>query len=190
MGLADKTRIPIGGWTILDRVIARLGPQCRHLILNANGDVARFADTRLAVVADSVPGYAGPLAGILAGLDWAAGHAPDIDWMVSVPGDGPFLPRDLVAATAWGANRGRRGDCLRALRARRHPVVGLWPISMREDLRRALTHEGIRKVDEWSGRYERGIAEWPSDPVDPFFNVNTPAEAAEAERLAARYPDI
>jgi molybdopterin-guanine dinucleotide biosynthesis protein A len=110
--------------------------------------------------------------------------------MVTVPGDGPFLPRDLVARL-HGA-RSEENAALACARSghRRHPVVGLWPISLREDLRRALTHEGIRKVDEWSSRYERGIAEWPSDPVDPFFNVNTPAEAAEAERLAARYPDI
>jgi molybdenum cofactor guanylyltransferase len=190
MGFADKTRIPIGGSTILDRVIARLGPQCRQLILNANGDLARFADTRLAVVADSVPGYAGPLAGILAGLDWAAGRAPDVAWMVSVPGDGPFLPRDLVARLHGARSEDNAALACARSGHRRHPVVGLWPISLREDLRRALTHEGIRKVDEWSSRYERGIAEWPSDPVDPFFNVNTPAEAAEAERLAARYPDI
>jgi molybdopterin-guanine dinucleotide biosynthesis protein A len=190
MGFADKTRITIGGSTILERVIARLAPQCRRLIVNANGDVARFADTRLAVVADSVPDYAGPLAGILAGLDWVAEHAPDIAWMASVPGDSPFLPRDLIARL-----HAARTGCNAALACagsggRLHPVVGLWPVNLRIDLRHALTDEGVRKVGEWSSRYERAIAEWPTDPVDPFFNVNTPAEAAEAERLAARYPDV
>jgi molybdenum cofactor guanylyltransferase len=190
MGFAEKTRIAIGGSTILDRIIARLGPQCRRLILNANGDLARFADTRLTVVADSVPGYAGPLAGILAGLDWLAGHAPDIAWMVSGPGDCPFLPRDLVARLHRARSAGGAAlVCARSGR-RLHPVVGLWPVNVREDLRRALTDEGMRKVEEWTSRYQFAIAEWPSDPVDPFFNVNTPAEAAEAERLAARYPDI
>jgi molybdopterin-guanine dinucleotide biosynthesis protein A len=190
MGFADKPRIRIGGTTILDRVIARLGPQCRELVLNANDDVARFADTKVAIAADSVPGYAGPLAGILAGLDWAAEHAPDIAWMVSVPGDCPFLPRDLVERLHLARNEGNVALACACSGARRHPAVGLWPVNLREDLRRALTHEGIRKVDEWSGRYPRGIAAWQSDPVDPFFNVNTPAEAAEAEQLAAQYPDI
>jgi molybdenum cofactor guanylyltransferase len=190
MGFADKTRITIAGSTILEHVIARLAPQCRRLIVNANGDVARFADTGLAVVADSVPNYAGPLAGILAGLDWVAEHAPDIAWMVSVPGDSPFLPRDLVARLH--AARTECGAAVACARSRRrvHPVVGLWPVNLRMDLRHALTEEGTRKVDEWSSRYERAIAEWRTEPVDPFFNVNTPAEAAEAERLAARHPDI
>jgi molybdenum cofactor guanylyltransferase len=190
MGFADKTRIRVGGATILERVIARLGPQCWRLILNANDDIARFADTKLAVVADSVPGYAGPLAGILAGLDWSAANAPDIAWMVSVPGDCPFLPRDLVARLHAARSASNAVLACAGSGERRHPVVGLWPVSLREDLRRALTQEGIRKVDEWVNRYPPGIAAWRSDPVDPFFNVNTPAEAQEAERLAAQFPDI
>jgi molybdopterin-guanine dinucleotide biosynthesis protein A len=190
MGFADKPRIRIGGATILERAIARLDPQCRRLVLNANADIARFADTNLPVVADSVPGYAGPLAGILAGLDWAAEHTPNVAWMVSVPGDCPFLPRDLVERLHLVRNEGNAALACARSGARRHPAVGLWPVNLREDLRHALTHEGIRKVDEWSGRYPRGIAAWQSDPVDPFFNVNTPAEAAEAEQLATRYPDI
>jgi molybdopterin-guanine dinucleotide biosynthesis protein A len=190
MGFADKPRICIGGATILERVIARLGPQCRELVLNANDDVARFADTKLPVAADSVPGYAGPLAGILAGLDWAAAHTPDVGWMVSVPGDCPFLPRDLVERLHLARSEDNATLACARSGARRHPAVGLWPVNLREDLRRALMRDGIRKVDEWSGRYPRGIAAWRSDPVDPFFNVNTPAEAAEAEQLAAQCPDI
>jgi molybdopterin-guanine dinucleotide biosynthesis protein A len=189
MGFADKTRTPIGGTTILARVLARLGPQCSRLILSTNGDAARFADTKLTVVGDSVPGNAGPLAGILAGLDWAAEHASDMAWMVSVPGDCPFLPRDLVARLHTVRSEADAPLACAHSGRRRHPVVGLWPVSLREELRRALTHEGIRKVDQWIGRYHVGIAEWPTEPVDPFFNVNTPVEAAEAERIAARYPD-
>lgn len=190
MNFADKTRIRIGGSTILERVIARLGPQCDRLILNANDDIARFADTKLVVVADSVRGYAGPLAGILASLDWAAAHAPDIAWMVSVPGDCPFLPRDLIERLHLARRDANASLACARSGERLHPVVGLWPVSLREDLRRAVTEEDIRKVDAWSSRYPRGVAEWRSDPVDPFFNVNTPADAAEAERLAARYPNI
>ena len=97
MGGGDKPRIRVGGVSILDRVVARLRPKCSRLILNANIDPARFADTGLTVIADSVPDHAGPLAGILAGFDWAADHAPQIAWVVSAPSDCPFLPRDLVA---------------------------------------------------------------------------------------------
>src|SRR6266851_8566338 len=96
MGGGDKARIRIGGKTILERVLGRLAPQCTNIILNANGDPARFADTGLPVVPDTVPDFAGPLAGILAGLDWAAAHASEIADVVSVPGDCPFLPGDLV----------------------------------------------------------------------------------------------
>src|SRR5207253_1896181 len=96
MGGGDKARLRIGGTTILERVLMRLKPQCTQVILNANGDPARFADTGLPVVPDDVPDFAGPLAGVLAGLDWAAANTPDIEYIASVPGDCPFLPRDLV----------------------------------------------------------------------------------------------
>src|SRR5437764_5501698 len=127
MGGGDKARLRIGGRTILERVLARLKPQCAALILNANGDPARFADTGLAVVPDSVPDFAGPLAGILAGLDWAAAHAPQIVDIASVPGDCPFLPADLVARLE--AARTAAGTPLACARSGewRHPVAALWP---------------------------------------------------------------
>jgi molybdopterin-guanine dinucleotide biosynthesis protein A len=185
MGGGDKARLAIGGVTILDRVLARLRPQCGALLINANGDPERFADTGLPVVADSVPDFAGPLAGVLAGLDWAAANRPDLEWMASVPGDCPFLPTDLIArlhAARLAEDKplacARSGDW-------RHPVVGLWPVALREDLRRALTGEGMRKIEVWTARHGVAIAEWPAEPVDPFFNVNTPDDVMEAERLAA-----
>jgi len=189
MGGRDKARIRVGGTTILERVIERLRPQCGRLVLNANSDPAAFADTGLTIVADSVPDYAGPLAGILAGLDWAARLAPKIEWVVSVPSDCPFLPRDLVARL----HQARAADdailaCARS-GERRHSVIALWPVALREDLRQALTSDGVRKVEEWAARYVLGVAEWPARPVDPFFNVNTPEQAAEAERMAARHPE-
>ena len=189
MGGGDKARIRIGGRTILARVLAQLTPQCARIILNANGDPARFADTGLPVVPDNVPDFAGPLAGILAGLDWAAAHAPDIPDVVSVPGDCPFLPGDLVErlAAARQAQKvplacARSGDW-------RHPVVGLWPVALRENLRKALVDEGLHKIEAWTARHGVAIADWPASPVDPFFNVNTPADAAEAERIAAQQCD-
>jgi molybdenum cofactor guanylyltransferase len=186
MGGGDKARIRIGGQTILERVLARFGPQCMGIILNANGDPARFVDTGLPVVPDSVPDFAGPLAGILAGLDWAAAHAPEVSDIVSAPGDCPFLPDDLVARLA-AARRGA-GVPLACARSGewRHPVLGLWPVALRDDLRRALVEEKLHKIEAWTARHGVAIADWPATPIDPFFNVNTPRDAAEAERLAAQ----
>ena len=189
MGGGDKARIKIGGASILQRVLACLVPQCRRLIINANGDAARFADTGLPVVADSVPDFAGPLAGILAGLDWAAASAPDIKWLVSAPGDCPFLPKDLV--TRLHEARATANVPLACARSGewRHPVVGLWPVKLREDLRHALVGENLHKIELWTARHGIAIAEWPTIPFDPFFNVNTPKDAAQAEAIAAKYPN-
>jgi molybdopterin-guanine dinucleotide biosynthesis protein A len=181
--------IAIAGTPILDRVLERLRPACSAIVLNANGDPARFASYGLPVVADSVPDYAGPLAGILAGLDWAAAHAPNVAFVASVPGDCPFIPRDLVPRLH--AAREAAGTPLACARSGdwRHPVVGLWPVALREDLRRALVTDGLRKIEVWTARHGVGIADWPASPVDPFFNVNTPEDAAEADRIASQYPD-
>jgi molybdopterin-guanine dinucleotide biosynthesis protein A len=184
MGGGDKARIRIGGATILERVLARLAPQCAGVILNANGDPARFADTGLAVVPDSVPGFAGPLAGILAGLDWAAVHRPQILDIASVPGDCPFLPSDLVARLC--AARSTAGVPLACARSGdwRHPVVALWPVRLRENLRHALIDEDLHKIEIWTARHGIVAVDWPNAPVDPFFNVNTPEDAQAAQRMA------
>jgi molybdopterin-guanine dinucleotide biosynthesis protein A len=189
MGGGDKALLRIGSATILERVLDRLTPQCSRLILNANGDPARFAFTGLPVVADEVPDFAGPLAGVLAALDWAATHAPDTAWIASVPGDCPFLPRDLVArlhAVRIAENKplacARSGEW-------RHPVVGLWPVALRADLRRALVDEDLHKIEVWTGRHGVAIADWPVTPVDPFFNVNTPDDAAAADRIATQFAE-
>jgi molybdenum cofactor guanylyltransferase len=186
---ADKMRIRIGEASILDRTLTRLRPQCAQLILNANTDAARFAETGLPVVADSVPDFPGPLAGILAGLDFAATQTRETAWLVSAPSDCPFLPRDLVPRLhQTRLDAGAMIACA-ASGGRRHPVIALWPVALREDLRRALIEERVRRVGEQSGRYTLAVAEWPAAPVDPFFNVNTPEDVAEAERLAALYPE-
>lgn len=187
MGGGDKPLIDIGGAPILDRVLARLAPDCTQIILNANGDPGRFASYRLPVVADDVPGFAGPLAGILAGLDWAAQNRPDLAWLASAPADCPFLPSDLVPRLH--AARVMQGAPLACARSgtQRHPVVGLWPVALRGDLRHALVNEGLRKIEAWTARHGVALAEWPAEPIDPFFNVNTPDDVAEAQRLVARY---
>src|SRR5215813_1695816 len=156
MGGGDKALIAIGGVAILDRVLALLAPACTGVILNANGDPARFARYSLPVVPDGIPDFAGPLAGILAGLDWAAAHTPATEWLASVPGDCPFLPRDLVARLH--AARAAASTPLACARSGewRHPVVGLWRVDLRDDLRHALVVEGLRKIELWTARH--GIA--------------------------------
>jgi molybdopterin-guanine dinucleotide biosynthesis protein A len=190
MGGGDKPLTRIGGATILSRVLERLTPQCTRVVLNANGDPARFADTGLPVIPDDVPDFAGPLAGILAGLDWAAAHAPEVAYVASVPGDCPFLPRDLVARLHQAcAASGEPLACARSGEWR-HPVVGVWPVALRADLRHAVTQEDLHKIELWTARHGVALADWPASPVDPFFNVNTPEDAAAAERLAAQHPGI
>ena len=189
MGGGDKARIRIGGKTILERVLARLAPQCGSMILNANGDPARFGDTGLPVVPDTVPGFAGPLAGILAGLDWAAANAPQVTDVVSVPGDCPFLPSDLVPRLEQARKAADRPLACARSGDWRHPVIGLWPVGLRGDLRTALVEEDLRKIEAWTARHGVAIADWPAVPIDPFFNVNTPEDAAEAQHIASQQCD-
>jgi molybdopterin-guanine dinucleotide biosynthesis protein A len=189
MGGGDKPMREIGGRTILDHVIERLAPQCGELVLNANGDPARFARFGLPVIADTIEGYPGPLAGILAALEWAAANRPDVEWVVSAAGDCPFLPRDLVkrlqrAQSAEGADL-----AVAASGGQAHPVIGLWKVALRDELRHALVEEDLRKIDRWTARYRLATVSWQCEPVDPFFNANTVDDLAEAERLAALAAD-
>ncbi|MGE3991725.1 molybdenum cofactor guanylyltransferase MobA [Pseudorhodoplanes sp.] len=190
MGGGDKALIEIGGRTILDRVLETVTPQCVGIILNANGDPSRFARFGLPIVPDDIPDFAGPLAGILAGLDWAAIHRPEIAWAVSVPGDCPFLPADLVERLH--AARRAAGTPLACAKSGdwRHPVAGLWPVALRADLRRALVDEDLHKIEVWTRRHGIAIAEWPDRPVDPFFNVNTPEDRALADDIAMQQRDV
>jgi molybdopterin-guanine dinucleotide biosynthesis protein A len=185
MGGGDKPMRIIAGKTILDRVISRLRPQCGGLILNANGDPARFAQFGLPVIADSVADFPGPLAGILAGLDWVAANRPDVNWMLSAAGDCPFLPRDLVERLDQERRQQNAELAVAMSGDQTHPVIGLWSVRLREELRQALVVEGIRKIDRWTSRYPLATVTWPTEPFDPFFNANTVEDIAEADRLAA-----
>lgn len=189
MGGGDKTTLAIGGRPIVSRIHARLAPQCAAVVLNTNGDPARFEFTGLPVATDSIVGFAGPLAGVLAGMDWAALHAPAIDTLLTVPGDCPFLPRDLVARLQAARQTCGAPIAYAQSGGRRHPVIALWPVSLRDVLRQAVQTEGQRKVEDWMIRHGAMCAVWESEPVDPFFNVNTPTDAAEAERLAHLFPE-
>jgi len=189
MGGGDKALRVIGGVSLLERVIERMRPQVETLVLNANGDPARFAGFGLPVVPDSVPDYAGPLAGLLAGLDWTAEHRPDCPYIVSVATDAPFLPGDLVSRLVRGMEKSGADLACAASGGQPHPVIGLWPVRLREDLRRAVVVETVRKVDVWTARHRLATVPFPSDPIDPFFNANRPEDLTSAAALRAAEED-
>jgi len=185
MGGGDKCLRRLGSTTILARVIARAAPQVGMLALNANRDPARFADYRLPVIADSIPDFAGPLAGVLAGLDWAAATSNDVTHVASFPTDAPFLPTDLVARLRTALAGDAADLACAASGGRAHPVVALWPVALRDELRRAMQNDGIRKVDAWTARYRLALVDYAAAPIDPFFNTNRPDDLEVAERLLA-----
>ena len=184
MGGGDKPMRRIGDRTILERAIARLKPQCDGLILNANGDPTRFASFGLPVIADTVADFPGPLAGILAALEWIATNRPDVEFILSAAADCPFLPRDLVARLQRARTEANAQLAVAASDGQSHPVIGLWSVGLREELRHALVVEDVRKIDRWTARYKLATVTWPIKPLDPFFNANTVDDIAEAERLA------
>jgi molybdopterin-guanine dinucleotide biosynthesis protein A len=184
MGGGDKPMRQIGGRSILERVIARLTPQCGELILNANGDPARFARFGLPVIADTVADFPGPLAGILAALDWAAAHRPGVSIVLSAAADCPFLPCDLVARLHEALLNEDAQLAVAASGGQSHPVIGLWSVALRDELRHALVQDDVRQVGRWTARYRLATVAWPTAPLDPFFNANTMEDVAEAERLA------
>lgn len=187
MGGGDKPMKTVGGRTILERVAARIAPQCDQLILNANGDPARFTSFGLPVVADIVDGFAGPLAGILTALDWTVRHRPDVQWVLSVTSDSPFLPHDLVKRLHQARSEEAGVPLVVAASGdQAHHAIGLWNVALLDDLRHALVVEDLRQISRWTARYKIATATWPAEPVDPFFNANTIEDIAEAERLAAR----
>ena len=188
LGGDDKGRLAFAGGTLLDRVIGRLAPQVDGLILNANGDPGRFAGTGLVVVADGVTGSPGPLAGVLASLDWARAQRPAVTAVVSAPTDAPFLPLDLVGRLRAAVAEQGQPLAAAASGGRLHPVFGLWPVALADRLRADLVEHGVRKVEDWMRAQGLAVADFSTDPIDPFFNVNTPAELAAARRLLTVLP--
>ena len=193
MGGGDKSLLTVAGRSLLARVIERLAPQVSAFALNANGDPARLGAYETPVIADDVADRPGPLAGVLAGMEWAAANGAS--HVLPVAADTPFFPGDLAArlGEAISAERpialaatpddrpGREGKLAR------HPTFGLWPVDLRDDLRRALVEEGLRKVVLWTDRHGAATAPFPATPFDPFFNVNTPDDIAVAERIAREH---
>ena len=178
MGGGDKGLLPLGDTTIIGHVIARLEPQVAGLALNANGDATRFAHLGLPVIADTIGGYAGPLSGVLAGLDWAATQGAD--HIVTAAADTPFFPCDLVPQLLHAAETAGSQIALAATADGRHPTFGLWPVALRDDLRTAL-QDGLRKVVLWTDRHGGATARFSDDAA--FFNVNTPDDLKSAEAM-------
>ena len=194
MGGGDKGLKRLGGESILARICARVAPQVDALVLNANGDPGRFAALGLPVAADVVADHPGPLAGVLTGMVWAAAAAPGCRYLASFACDAPFVPRDLVARLLEAVRRDGADMACAASMGRTHPVFALWPVALREDLRRAMTAEGIRKVDHWTARYTLATVEFAplqsaGAAIDPFFNANRPEDLAEAEAHLAAFGD-
>jgi molybdenum cofactor guanylyltransferase len=184
MGGGDKCLVELSGRPLLSWIIERVRPQVSQLILNANGDPTRFMPFGLPVIADTVPNFAGPLAGILAALEWAKANAPDIHWVASFAGDAPFVPPD-IAARFLEAQRANNAELVGASSGgQTNPVCGLWSVDLAGDLRGALVDEDLHKIDAWTARYRFALVDFPTDPIDPFFNINRPEDLAKAEALA------
>ena len=187
MGGGDKCLRDLGGKPLLSHVSERLRQQTTALVLNANGDPARFANFGLPVAADPVEGFAGPLAGVLAGFSWAHEHSPDARWIVTAATDTPFFPQDLVSRLLAGTEGHYPAIALASSGGRKHPVFGLWPTALMDDLRAALA-DGVRKVLHWTDRHTTVTAEFEKirigdTTLDPFFNVNAQEDLAMAEDL-------
>ena len=183
MGGGQKALLELDGRPLIAHAIERLGPQVAQLVLNVNAEAERYAALGLPLARDTVPGFAGPLAGVLAGMDWAAEHRPEAELLLSAPTDAPFLPHDMAARLGAALEAENAAVAVAASGERHHPVAALWRMSLREELRRALTERDIRKIDLFTAEHRTATVTWPDIPADPFFNVNRPEDLARAEAL-------
>ena len=180
MGGGDKNQLNLGGKSVLRHVLDRVDRAGAPTAINANGDPQRFAAYRLPVIADVIDGYAGPLAGILTGLEWIARYHPNCTHMISLATDAPFLPPDLAHRLC--ARLGKDASIVQAQSyGQRHPVFAIWPVALAADLRHAVFDEGVRKIDHFTQRHDCGVVAFSGTP-DPFLNINRPEDFAEAER--------
>lgn len=183
LGNVDKAAVELDGQPLLKRVLVRLEPQVSSIIVNANGNPDRFSQWKKLVVADTIADFPGPLAGVLAAMEWAVEHQPQCNWIVSVPVDTPFIPLDLVARFSRTITE-KSADLTCAKSAdQAHPVVGLWPVRLVSDLRQAMVEENLRKVDLWTARFNLVHTVFETDPIDPFFNINRPEDIKRAEEI-------
>ncbi len=183
MGGGDKGLRTLGGRPIMDYIVERVRPQVAALLINANGDPERFSGYGLPVIPDVIEDFAGPLAGVLTGMEWAAANEPQCQWVATFACDAPFAPSDLVARLLAAVEEEGAAMACAASRGRAHPVFGLWPVALAAELRQAMSEEDMRKIDRWTARYNLIEVDFAADPFDPFFNINAPENLAEAERL-------
>jgi molybdopterin-guanine dinucleotide biosynthesis protein A len=183
MGGGDKCLREISGRRLIDILIERVQPQVSNLIINANGDPKRFEGLGLEIVADTIDGYAGPLAGVLTGLEWAKSYVKDASWVASFATDAPFVPRNMVLRLSQAIKDNSADMACAMTNNRTHPVFALWPIRLIEELRHAMVKEEMRKIDRWTSRYKIAHVDFYSKLVDPFFNVNRPEDLAHAESI-------
>ena len=188
MGGGDKCLLPLGGIPLLQHARRRLEPQVMCLAINANGDPARFADFALPTLPDATPDFPGPLAGVLAGLRWAKASHPHLTHIATVPGDTPFFPLDLVGRLCAAALQAATPLACAASGGRAHPVFGLWPVHLADDLHHALYRENLRKIDLWTERHGIAQARYASQPFDPFFNINHPEDMQQAAAILHAMP--
>ncbi len=189
MGGGDKCLLKLGGEPLLTHIIKRLKPQVSTMLINANGDPGRFAEFGLPVIADSVEGFAGPLAGVLAGMVWARMNQPETRWVVTAATDTPFFPADYAEKLLQSVDNTYPSIALSTSQGRSHPVFGLWPTALAEDLDQAL-RSGVRKVLDWTDHHNTCLVEFlqieiGGEKLDPFFNVNRPEDLTQAETLIA-----
>ncbi len=189
MGGRPKAFVEVAGRALVDHVIGRLAPQVTALALNANADRERLANRGLPVIADTVEGFAGPLAGVLAGMLWARREVPGVRWLVSVAVDTPFFPTDLTSRFLQAVEAEGAELACAASGGRTHPVFGLWPVALAEDLERALVEEDLRKIDLFTARYRLATVTFDTGAGDPFFNINRPEDVERAEAMAARHAE-
>jgi len=187
-GGGDKFIKELKGETLIDRVIERVRPQTRQMIISSNHETPHLKKFKLPIVADSIQGQAGPLAGILAGMEWAKDQAKKYDWAVSFPTDAPFVPLDCVEKMLKRATADKVEIVSVASGGRTHPVCALWRIDLADNLRQAMVEEEMRKIDLWTARHSLSVLEFPDQPYDPFFNINRPEDLAQAEKILSELP--
>jgi molybdopterin-guanine dinucleotide biosynthesis protein A len=185
MGGADKALLKLGGETLIERAIARAKPQVGELLINANGDLSRFAGFGLPVIEDAIGGFLGPLAGILAGIEWMRANRPQARWLASFACDCPFFPRDMVERLIAKAEGDHASVAVAASGTQRHPVFAVWSASIPATSETVLNDQRLRKMDDFIARLPSARVAFAAEPVDPFFNINTPDDLARGEALMA-----
>jgi molybdopterin-guanine dinucleotide biosynthesis protein A len=179
----DKSLLTLGGETLMTRAVARAMPQAGELLINANGDASRFASFGLPVIADDISGSPGPVAGILAALEWMRAERPHANWLASFSCDSPFFPCDMVERLTAKARSENALVAIAASGERHHPVFAVWSTAITVTSHDVLVDRDLRKMSDFVALFHNTRVEFPSSPIDPFFNINTPDDLAHAEAL-------